>query len=560
LTPALILNIILAMKWKLGIAFGFLITVILPVFPAPKVHADSLAPSSKVIISEIKLGGDSYSQGANQPKDPQEFITLYNQSGIDIDLTGWVIEYAKTTFDKTYCSDSNWMSHSVSGSVSQTVLNGTLKAGQASTPVARSLTDNASGAIHLVDLSDKTNPVIHDLVGWGASSPCFEAAAATTPSNGKSIKRFLDCNSTPIDSGDNSKDFAANQPPSPVTLNYPFLNICQDDSLPAAPDASQPPLTCEAAEISEILPNPSGTDTGNEYIELYNPTSGIVSLLGCSLQTSGGSKVFNLTSSLQPGEFHAFYSNETGLTLPNASGGTVWLLSPTTELQAVTYQTDLDDDISWTLVNNSWQASFQPTPNAANVFLATKPCPEGEERNPDTGYCRNIAALTTSNLSACPAVQERNPETNRCRATTTASAGLTPCKEGQTRNPATNRCVSTSSSSSALATCKAGQERNPQTNRCKAMATTTSAALKPCPAGQERNPSTNRCRKVTSGSGSKLASVKDMTTGSLANSPHWWLAGFAAVGATSYGVYEWRQEVLQTLSRIKTKIPGISSK
>jgi hypothetical protein len=67
-------------------------------------------------------------------------------------------------------------------------------------------------------------------------------------------------------------------------------------------------------------------------------------------------------------------------------------------------------------------------------------------------------------------------------------------------------------------------------------------------------------RKITKAIAVKMGSFKDAATGSITNSPHWWLAGFAAVGATSYGVYEWRQEVLQTLSRIKTKLPFVSSK
>jgi len=545
------------MKGKILLALGFLATIILPLFPT-SVSADTTTPSSKVIISEVKLGGDSFSQGTAQPKDPQEFVTLYNQSGSDINLTGWTLEYAKTNFDKTYCSDSNWMAHNVSSSVSQTVLSGTLKAGQASTPIARSLTDNTAGSLHLVDMSDSNNSVVQDLVGWGISAPCQETAAASTPSNGKSIKRYLDCNNLPIDTNDNSKDFAANQPPSPGTLSYPYQTTCQqDDTLSTS---ALPATTCEGIVISEILPNPSGADTDNEFIELFNPSLDIISLQGCSLQTTGSSKIYNFNNtSLQPGEYHAFYGSDTGLTLPNSAGGTVWLLSPTTELQAITYQNSLDDDVSWILINNSWQATFQPTPNAANVLQATKPCAEGEERNPDTGYCRSIATLTTSNLSACPEGQERNPDTNRCRTITIVSASLTPCKEGQTRNPATNRCITAGSSSSPLTSCKAGQERNPETNRCKAIATIASTTLKPCPAGQERNPSTNRCRKSTSGTSSKLTSVKDAATGSLTNNPHWWLAGFAAVGATSYGVYEWRQEVLQTLNRIKTKIPGISS-
>jgi hypothetical protein len=38
------------------------------------------------------------------------------------------------------------------------------------------------------------------------------------------------------------------------------------------------------------------------------------------------------------------------------------------------------------------------------------------------------------------------------------------------------------------------------------------------------------------------------------------LAGFAAFGASSYGVYEWRQEVLQYFRRFTAKLPFISAK
>jgi hypothetical protein len=515
------------MKWRLVTLVTFLGTIILPIFSLNTASADPAALPA-VIISEIKLGGDSFSQGADQPKDPQEFVTLFNQSNTAVDLAGWTLEYAKITFDKTFCADSSWISHNVSSSSSQTVLSGILQPGQVSTPIARSLTDNTAASMHLVNASNKNNPVVEDLVGWGTGAPCSENTIVTTPSNGKSIKRYLDCNNLPIDTDNNGSDFAANQPPSPATLGNPYLISCQDNATNGQPQNQQ---TCEGIIISELLPNPAGTDTNNEYIELYNPTASAISLQGCSLQTNGNSKVFNFGNvTLQPGEYHAFYDSGTGLNLPNAAGGTVWLLSPNTELQAIAYPSNLGDDIAWALITGAWKQTYQPTPNAANILVASKPCLEGETRNPDTGYCHGSAVLSTSTLSICKPGEERNPATNRCRAVNLSSG-------------------------STLATCKSGQERNPATNRCRAIATTASASLKPCAAGQERNPATNRCRKsAAAGATSKIASVKDSVSGSISNSPHWWVAGFAAVGATSYGVYEWRQEVLLYLSRLKSRL------
>jgi type II secretory pathway pseudopilin PulG len=78
------------MKGRLLVILGFVSTIIFPIFP-DRASAATSTSTATVIISEIKLGGDSYSQGADQPKDSQEFITLFNQSNTDIDLSGWVL-------------------------------------------------------------------------------------------------------------------------------------------------------------------------------------------------------------------------------------------------------------------------------------------------------------------------------------------------------------------------------------------------------------------------------------------------------------------------------------
>lgn len=515
-----------------------------------------------VIISEVKLGGDSYSQGTGQPKDPQEFITLYNQSSSVVDLSNWTLEYAKPSFDKTHCSEANWTTYSVNGSVGQTELSGSLQPGEVSMPIERSLTDNSAGSLHLTNSSDPPNLAVEDLVGWGTDAPCAKTAPAQTPSSGKSIKRYLDCSSLPINIGDNSKDFASNQPPSPGAMDYPYLTNCQDNTATDTSDNNMQTLqpTCEGIVISELLPNPVGADSGNEFIELYNPTNAAISLHGCSLQTTANSKLYNFSDvTLQPGEYDAFYDSETGLTLSNSAAGTAWLLSPTTELQSITYPGGLDDNQAWVLVNSIWQASYQPTPNAANILVALKPCAAGEIRNSFTGYCDSVATLTISTLTVCPAGQYKNPATNRCKSIVSSSSSLGPCQPNQERNPTTNRCRSTTSSSSNLAPCKPGQTRNPATDRCKTTATTATAQLKPCALGQERNPATNRCRKVTSTALGTLSDIKDSQAAPTNSTlgPTWWVAGLAISGAGGYGIYEWRQEILQFIAKYKPRVKAL---
>lgn len=520
------------MKKCLVVLGGFLAAALLPLFAVLPVYATETADTiSAVIISEVKLGGSTGSDNI-----PSEFVSLFNLTDNAVPLDGWKLEYINQTSTpdgQFNCQDADWSLHSSSKLLSMPEESQQILPHQAITlsTNGRTLNNHTDGSIHLVDNSG----VVQDLVGWGESAPCSEGEATTTPPDSHSIARYLDCaRAFPADSNNNGSDFTDLDLTNPEGSNGPpSLPACQNNEDADSGEPSEQLTTCEGVAISELLPNPAGTDTSHEFIELYNPTDSAISLSGCSLQTSASSKTYNFGSvSLKPDEYRTFYDSITGLTLPNSSGGTVWLLTPTEELQTIAYPGDLDDNASWALADSSWQATYKPTPGATNVIEETKPCPAGQKRSPETGYCRNVVTLTTSTLGACPAGKVRNPATNRCRSITSSSSSLTPCKPGQTRNPATHRC--------------------------KAIATLASASLKPCAPGQERNPATHRCRKITSANASSnLANVKDVASGSIASSPHWLLAGLAIAGATSYGIYEWRQEALQFLSRLRTKFPKV---
>jgi hypothetical protein len=544
------------------------IIAIIPLSAASIVHADAVpaTPSATghVIINEVKLGGTNTT--------PEEYVTLFNAGTTAVTLDQWKLEYAKTGAAVT-CPGAGW---SVPSS-QITTLSGTLEPDQLSAPITRSLTDSKGGALHLVDAGG----TVQDLVGWGSTaspSPCSEQAAAQIPTTGKSILRYLSCaDSFPVDSDNNASDFTAPSAPNPTGLSGQYAASCQSDSNPApvspgssgstdiSGDTSPSGPTCEGVLVNEILPNPAGTDTGHEFIELHNPTVAAISLDGCALQTSNSTKLYNFSGiSLAAGEYHAFYDDQTGLTLPNAAGGTAFLLTPTEEIQSITYPANLGDDVAWAKFSDTWESTYTPTPNAANALQSEASCPTGQERdpttdrckipvtpdtlvpckpgqerNPDTNRCRSILAAGAT-LTPCKPGQERNPATNRCKAiSSTGTSSLTPCKAGQVRNPVTNRCKSAASSSSTLKACKAGQVRNPATNRCKAAG--SGSTLKPCTAGQVRNPLTNRCRKSTTAGIANVADVKSQSTAGAAN---WrWLMGIVIVtGALAYAAYEWRQE------------------
>ncbi|HEX5456014.1 MAG TPA: hypothetical protein VFW77_01470, partial [Candidatus Saccharimonadales bacterium] len=254
-----------------------------------------------------------------------------------------------------------------------------------------------------------------------------------------------------------------------------------------------------------------------------------VSLAGCKLQTTDSSKMYEFTDEeLGPGEYKAFYNGITGLTLTNSTGGSVYLVNhdESEDIDQADYAAGLDDDVSWSLINGEWLQTFSLTPDKSNELLTLKPCPAGQFRNPDT---------------------------NRCNSLIDEAAGLGPCAPGKKRNPDTNRCRNITSFATALSACASDQYRNPATHRCKKYS--SSGALKPCQPGQERNPATNRCRKSMALSDSGVNDVKDvLSTNTQSSGPGWSFAIFSVIGAFSYGIWEWRGEILQKLSLLRTKL------
>jgi len=486
--------------------------------------ATSTSASSAVVINEVQTTGCREYQLANPNKcavedGSQEFVELYNASTVDIDVTDWRIEYLTAAH---------------TGGITPTKVVATLSGKiMASSHVLVSFKDyinnadsyfgsvsssgylaKSGGHVRLVNGED----LVIDLLSWGTATPLVGWPKIAEISAGSSAKRLA--LTDPI-----------------YTPSMPFVN-----SLTITPEAGGlQPWHCEGVVLSEIAPNPKGTDTAHEFIEVYNPTAEAVPLRGCSLRLNESGAAFAFTDQvINAGQYLAVSDVESGITLPNSAGATVWLLSTESE-QSVQYPADMPEGTSWASISSTWQSTASLTANQANILgqlteggkggkVSSTPasCPAGKYRSPITIRCRKTQSIPTT-LKACRADQERNFETNRCRSKTTIAASLAACKVGQTRNPATNRCRATASS--------------------------TSTVLKACQEGQERNPDTNRCRKVVN-SESK-ANYKVEQTPTPPKAPLGWIiAGTVGVGVLSYGIYEWRREIGEFLGKLKAKVSG----
>lgn len=511
-------------------SLGVILSIIIGLLP----NLVAAEQPPRVLITEVKIGG----QVAGQPT---EFLIIYNDSEQTLPLEGWTIEYAKPAAKITDCQAAHWKQQDSSANIKEVALSGTIAPYQ-NLIVELAMNDNAGGSLRLSD-----SQTVWDVVGWGNSvsqGACKEGEPAPIPANTKSIKRFITQDGQVVDTNNNKADFTdaeSNiidiQSPDgdePLDTNDVCLNLDGVQSVvPVGYEVSngncvqlsqQPGEICIGVIISEILPNPAGTDTGNEYIELSNTTSQPIDLAGCSIKVGNTTKQLNGT--IAPG-YQAFY----GVVLPNADGGTVEFITNTTE-EAVAYPPNLKDNQAWAFVNGQWQLTEQPTPGAENIVVVT---------------VEEAITVTTTALEPCPEGKYRNPETNRCKTIETEE-GLKPCEPGQIRNPETNRCKKAAETLTSLKPCDADQERNPETNRCRKIA--AEATLAACKEGQERNPETNRCRKVAAATTSSPSSALEQEVKNKQNISYGIFAVMAVL-VLGYGIYEYRANIANFFAKIK---------
>jgi hypothetical protein len=296
-------------------------------------------------------------------------------------------------------------------------------------------------------------------------------------------------------------------------------------------------------KITELLPNAAGSDEGNEFIELYNPNNSGVDLSNYVFYVGANDTKFYsfpAGSHIGAGQYMAFSNDDIKFTLINTTSNVRLSSSDGTLIDETPVYNNPKDGMAWALIDGTWQYTNQPTPGSANLSsLVTATVAE---------------VVAASNLELCAANQYRSPETNRCRLITTAASSksvLVPCKDGQYRSEETNRCRSIVADVSALVPCAEGQERNPETNRCRSItaAVLGASTLTPCKAGQERNPDTNRCRNVVSAI-PQAGYAPEQTSQSSNNYVLWWSLACVGLVAISYGIWEWRQEIMRLGQRI----------
>lgn len=255
--------------------------------------------------------------------------------------------------------------------------------------------------------------------------------------------------------------------------------------------------------ITELLPDAVGSDSGGEFIEIYNPNDQTIDL---SLYVLTVGKDNPKTYKFPEGSFIGsdsyivFYNSVIPFTLVNTSSMVSILSVDGADIYQVPAYNSPKEGETWDLINNVWQYTNQPTPGATNL-------PSFDAK-----------IISVSKLKPCKDGQYRSEETNRCRNIVSDVINLVPCAEGQERNPATNRCRSVTDNILG------------------------SSDLKPCTEGQERNPETNRCRNIVS-TIPQADYAPEPTAVQPSDNTTWWIVAGIGIIAISYGIWEWRVEL-----------------
>lgn len=506
-----------------------------------------------IVITEIQTRGAS---GASA-----ELVEIYNASTEPIDITGWCLQYAAaagTSYRNAFCVGSSDGLSSTRvmlpagsyavfvTSAAATVMPGFFYDGILSGTMAD------SGRLRIIDSSGG----VIDLIGWGTTASEYQgggqAPAIPTTLPIRSLQR-ISHDGQYQNTLDNKLDFALAQAKTQYETGalYEVADMCTNitgiqelvpegyisNSRGDCIDRSTINF-CDGIIVSEVAAN-----VNRQYIELANVSQETVSLEGCRILTNRSTSIYAEFGMvlMQPGAYSVIYIEDTPLRLTKSTTGIVYLLASDgeTEVGVVSYE-DLSSDTSWSLFPGGWQQTYELTPGAANKYAQFAACPIGQERNLDTGRCRNIVSALV--LADCGEGRERNPETGRCR-NIPGPKELAPCREGQYRSEETNRCRSIAAAASSLKPCADDQFRNPETNRCKKIASTDDLA--DCGEGRERNPATNRCRNVLGAS--TLADTLPFPVEEAAEGAQrfagWWTLGIITALGLGYGAWEWREEL-----------------
>jgi hypothetical protein len=379
-------------------------TVLLANVYALLLPASALADPGTMLISELQTGSAA-SAG-------DEFVEFYNPGGADVNLSGWKLQYhAGLNPD---CSDKTWSNKTILGPVTIRA-HGFFLLSSAGYLASADANFNSGlaydgGAVRLVD----GGGTIADSLAWG-NATCGNDNPAPAPAGGSSLERRYS-------TGHNATDFQVRSTPQPQSTSAPTETLVTGYA-PAPASSADGPAT---VELTEVFPDPAPplTDASDEFIEIYNPNPGPVSLTGYVIKTGAtlSTKHTLRNTVVAPAGYVSFKSSTTKIALAN-SGSSVALFDPNGRQlgPTVSYGHAPTGDAWARGDDDSWSWTTTPTPGSPNIL--TQPDPASLAAS--TGAKSTAAKSQTAGAKASKAAaKSTKPKTAKAKITKLAAPAL----------------------------------------------------------------------------------------------------------------------------------------
>lgn len=318
-----------------------------PISPATPPEIPPLSPTSStgsagssspiscqntILVNEIMIN----------PEDSNadyEFVELYNQTDIEKDISGWILEDSQGKTTKfTLPANAKIASHNFL----------TLYRPQTKITLNNSgdgmKLSNASGQI--CDASPHNSGAADEDASYSRKNANWVWTAASTP-NATNV--FTEAKSGAADSSNqktnDSTSFTSTSAPAPINASSTIL-------------------------LNEFMPNPKGVDTEKEFIELKNISAMTVKLDKWRLEDSSRKKfVFSSSTIINAGEFLIVWSKDSNISLNN-SNDAIKLFNPDGQIaDQINFNEPAEDNFSYNRVSASsslWKWSTVPSPGVEN--------------------------------------------------------------------------------------------------------------------------------------------------------------------------------------------------
>lgn len=379
-------------NWELGLSTTMKKLLFLAVLVGVP-HASHALTAGDVWINEVMPNPVGTDTGF-------EWLEVLNRTSAPVDLSGLVVKRANGTTVLTVPAATSL----ATGAVMQFTTGSLLNSG-----------DALSLLLGLVEI----DRITYDGTGTEGASWIRTSAAAgkwttnatpgqVNPTSTPSVSPTMSPTATP----------AATLPPLATSTPSPTPSISPSPS----PTPSSTPIPSPTATsgtptvwINELLPNPAGSDTGAEWLELYNYGTIAIDISGATVVRESGTTVLTVpnNTTLDPGAY---------LMLPSVSslingGDTLQLKLHGAVLDEVAYD-EAADGQSWIRLDETSGAwSITPTPGETNQATAdtTRTDPSAVPATPA------VTATTTTKAQTATKAKTTTAKTTK-KATTKAKA------------------------------------------------------------------------------------------------------------------------------------------